>query len=242
MEHLFRDCEVAKRIWVCSELGIKTTGCTSISLTHWIINWMAYLEKMNDAEFHMVRFLATLWCLWGIRNRMLFKREPFHPTMFFNMWTQVVRTADMAIEKALKAKDVDIMNEQDSLENEFVRIRNSNPVHMIGVAHSCERVRVMVDAGWKSMCMAGIGWVALTGTGNRFYEFSKALVAESATQAEAIGVKEVLLWAKSSGYWHLEISSDCKRPPHSTLGLTSVPPSGTRAKSQKSPGETFMEV
>ncbi|XP_074265726.1 uncharacterized protein LOC141588171 [Silene latifolia] len=172
MEHLFRDCEMAKRLWMCSDLGIKKIGCTSISLANWIINWMAYLEKMNDAEF-------------------------------------LVKTADISIEKALKIKDVEPLNEQDPFENDFVRIRNSNPVHFIGVAHSCEQIRVMVDAGWKSTCIAGIGWVALTGTGNRFYEYGKAIVAESATQAEAIAVKDVLLWAMSSGYWHLEISSVC---------------------------------
>ncbi|XP_074266960.1 uncharacterized protein LOC141590255 [Silene latifolia] len=178
MEHLFRDCEVARRIWMCSELGIQTAVCPPIALAKWIINWLHYLEKMVDAESRLVRFLAMLWCLWCTRNRVTFKRESFHSIMFFNMWTQVVRTADQAIEKARKAHDLTVMNGQDLVEDGLGWIRDSNHIHMIG-------------------------------TGSRLYEFSKAIVAESAIQAEAIGVKEVLLWAKSSGFWHLEVSSDC---------------------------------
>ncbi|XP_074266318.1 uncharacterized protein LOC141588791 [Silene latifolia] len=67
----------------------------------------------------------------------------------------------------------------------------------------------MVDTGWKSFDRAGIGWVALTSNGNRFFEGRKAIKAESALQAEAIGIKEVLLWAKQYGVWHLEVSTDC---------------------------------
>ncbi|XP_074282703.1 uncharacterized protein LOC141607241 [Silene latifolia] len=117
--------------------------------------------------------------------------------------------AGLSIEKALKIKDVETLIEQEPFENDFVRIRNSNPVHLIGVPNSCEQIRVMVDAGWKSTCRAGIGWVTLSTTGSGFYEYGKAIVAESATQAEAIAIKDVILWAVSSGYWHLEISSDC---------------------------------
>ncbi|XP_074298523.1 uncharacterized protein LOC141629417 [Silene latifolia] len=157
----------------------------------------------------LVWFLATLWCLWCTRNRILFKEEPFHPIMFFNSWNLLVRTADQAMDWVTKAKDDSGINENDVGENGIVWIRDSNPFHVVGTPSSCERIRIMVDASWKSVRQAGIGWVALTDTGSIFFEASKVIVADSATQAEALGVKEVLLWAKSSGYWHLEVSSDC---------------------------------
>ncbi|XP_074298511.1 uncharacterized protein LOC141629398 [Silene latifolia] len=209
IEHIFRDCEVSRKIWMCSKLGIGTAVCPPIGLAKWIINWIRYLDKMVDAESRLVRFLATLWCLWCTRNRVIFKGESFHPIMFFNMWLQVVMTTDQAMEKTRKANDLSVMNEQNLVEDGLAWIQDSNPIDMIGVPHSCERIRVMVNAGWKSTRVAGIGWVALTGTRHRFYDFSKTIVAESALQAEVIVVKEVFLWAKSSGFWHLEVSSDC---------------------------------
>ncbi|XP_074278716.1 uncharacterized protein LOC141602312 [Silene latifolia] len=118
MEHLFRDCEVARRIWTCSELGIRTVVCSPIRLAKWIVNWIRYLDKMVDAESRL----------------------------------------------------------QDLVEDGPAWIRDSNLIHMIGVPHSCERIRIMVDVGWKSMDVAGIGWVALTGTRSKaFSTFSKAL-------------------------------------------------------------------
>ncbi|XP_074277234.1 uncharacterized protein LOC141600874 [Silene latifolia] len=209
MKHLFWDCEIAKRTWACSDLGIRDFVSPTIGLAKWVINWIRYLDKMVDAEFRLIRFLATLWCLWCSRNRVLFKGEPFYPMIFLNMLTQVVRTVDQTMGKTIKPGDTDTLNEQESQEKDLARIRDSSPIQMIGMSNSCEGIRVMVDARWKSVTVAGIGRVALTGSGNRFYTKSKAIKAESVLQAETIGIKEVLLWAKRSGFWHLEVSSDC---------------------------------
>ncbi|XP_074300700.1 uncharacterized protein LOC141631987 [Silene latifolia] len=67
----------------------------------------------------------------------------------------------------------------------------------------------MVDAGWKGQNNAGIGWTAKSGSGERLFWTSKRIRAESALQAEGLGVLSVILWARERGYRHLEISSDC---------------------------------
>ncbi|XP_074310520.1 uncharacterized protein LOC141646548 [Silene latifolia] len=67
----------------------------------------------------------------------------------------------------------------------------------------------MVDAGWKSLDKAGIGWVVFSEVGNILYEEKRCIRAESALQAEGIGLLEVLMWAVKQGFHHLEVSSDC---------------------------------
>ncbi|XP_074305581.1 uncharacterized protein LOC141640800 [Silene latifolia] len=214
MEHLFRDCEIAKRIWACSELGIRVDCHSTVGIAKWVINWINYLAKMDDAERRMVRFIATLWCLWSCRNRVLFGGEVFHPRSFFNIWSNVTLIADQARDEVMKRKrkgDTNDHNDEDVglLEGTLAWLRGSNPVLFVGGVTDCERVRIMVDAGWKSVDRAGFGWVALGSNGDRLFEGRKAIKAESAIQAEAIGIKEVLLWAKQRGFWHLEVSTDC---------------------------------
>ncbi|XP_074290455.1 uncharacterized protein LOC141617170 [Silene latifolia] len=50
MEHMFRDCEVAKRIWASTELGIRVLNEENLSLSKWIMNWIRYLDQLDDAK------------------------------------------------------------------------------------------------------------------------------------------------------------------------------------------------
>ncbi|XP_074288748.1 uncharacterized protein LOC141613904 [Silene latifolia] len=209
MEHLFRDCEVAKRVWACTELGIRDSHDQSMAIGKWIIHWINYLGKLEGGEARLVRFVATLWRIWILRNRIMFRGESFHPNLFLNLWAKEVRNADEAIIEIKREKE---KRNRDShgINEERVRwLRESKLFHTIGAMYNCDCIRVMVDAGWKARNKASIGWVAFTETGDRIYENSKAIKAESALQAEALGLREVIYWAKNNGIWHLEISSDC---------------------------------
>ncbi|XP_074287512.1 uncharacterized protein LOC141612600 [Silene latifolia] len=96
------------------------------------------------------------------------------------------------------------------MEDERMKwLRESKPVHVIESLRTCDCVRIMVDARWKAKENAGIRWVAFSAVGDMFFETSKAIKAESAMQAEALGIREVLFWALDQGLWHLEVSSGC---------------------------------
>ncbi|XP_074266099.1 uncharacterized protein LOC141588564 [Silene latifolia] len=88
-------------------------------------------------------------------------------------------------------------------------IRESNHVCLVGEIRHCDYVRVMVDAGWKGIDNVGVGWVALSGTGERWFYADRRIRVESPSQAEGLGVRMVLLWAREQGIRHLEISTDC---------------------------------
>ncbi|XP_074266442.1 uncharacterized protein LOC141589715 [Silene latifolia] len=51
--------------------------------------------------------------------------------------------------------------------------------------------------------------VALSGTGERCCYADRRIIAESPSQAEGLGVRMDLLWAREQGIRHLEISTDC---------------------------------
>ncbi|XP_074287514.1 uncharacterized protein LOC141612602 [Silene latifolia] len=67
----------------------------------------------------------------------------------------------------------------------------------------------MVDAGWRGIEKAGIGWEGVLGNGQRYCREVRKIRAESPLQAEGLGVLSVMLWAQEQGIRHLEISTDC---------------------------------
>ncbi|XP_074287915.1 uncharacterized protein LOC141613077 [Silene latifolia] len=209
MEHLFRDCEISKWLWACTELGIRASQTHRMDIRKWVMQWINYLEKLEEGTSRIIRFMATLWCIWCVRNRIVFKRESFHPFLFLNLWIQEVRKADEAMLVCNKDK-VKKTQEAEEMGDETGKwIRESKPFFAIGAHYNCECTRVMVDAGWKSKEKASVGWVAYTETGQLMVEKYKAIKAESALQAEALGLHEVVLWAKEEGRWHVEVSTDC---------------------------------
>ncbi|XP_074265403.1 uncharacterized protein LOC141587836 [Silene latifolia] len=73
LEHLFRDCHVASRLWMGSVLGIRVDNCAFINVKIWIMNWFLFLLKDKDNCYGVTSFLCTLWTIWKVRNINLFK-------------------------------------------------------------------------------------------------------------------------------------------------------------------------
>ncbi|XP_074305012.1 uncharacterized protein LOC141639940 [Silene latifolia] len=94
-------------------------------------------------------------------------------------------------------------------EEQLLWVRESKLVCVVGTISFCEHLRIMVDVGWKTMDNAGIGWVMYSDIGEVIFTARRSIRAESALQAEGLGIYEVLLWAVDRGFRHLEVSSDC---------------------------------
>ncbi|XP_074297769.1 uncharacterized protein LOC141628541 [Silene latifolia] len=222
IEHLFRDCLVSRRLWACSELGIHAELGSHLCITKWLIEWISYLGNLEGGDARVVRFLAMLWCLWSIRNKILFQGLTFHPLMFYNLWAQLVGTAD----QAMNASDKEVLNTMVSAGTSrtdcMMWIRESKPVCIVGEIRNCDYVRIMVDAGWRGIEKAGIGWEGILGNGQRCCSEVRKIRAESPLQAEGLGVLAVMLWAQEQGIRHLEISRDCISIVYQLAGIERV--------------------
>lgn len=70
IEHLFFQCELAKRLWRASHLGINF-DVGPILFGDWFKNWITEApskELVWDSIF-------ILWVIWCIRNEVLFRHD-----------------------------------------------------------------------------------------------------------------------------------------------------------------------
>ncbi|KAH9613032.1 hypothetical protein KSS87_008704 [Heliosperma pusillum] len=69
--HLFCDCEISKRIWAASTLGITTGYDTHVPIDIWIINWYRFFFSSKANQSTIISFSSILWSIWIIRMRVL---------------------------------------------------------------------------------------------------------------------------------------------------------------------------
>ncbi|XP_074306072.1 uncharacterized protein LOC141641300 [Silene latifolia] len=182
-EHLFRDCGLSSRIWAGSDLGIRVEGAWGVSISDWICNWIRFLSKRDEGTREVILFIATLWVIWSVRNKIKYQDQRQHQAV----------------------KEI----EEGTPQTEALAIRNGRPVCILGLPTSCAVVRVKVDASWNSNYEAAFGWIASDGTGRELERRQARIRAESALQAEALGIRDIVMWAQERRFLHLDISSDC---------------------------------
>ncbi|XP_074272231.1 uncharacterized protein LOC141595809 [Silene latifolia] len=152
--------------------------------------------------------LSTGSHIWVVRNRVVFQKATFHPQLFYGIWRSTVDIVVKAWEEGEKVRGADRVVGGD-LNCSPIEPRDGHPFYVVGAAFSCASVKVMVDAGWKSVKEAAIGWVATADDGTILFSRSIKIKAQSALQAEALGLKDVLIWARDQGIRHLDVSTDC---------------------------------
>ncbi|XP_074287994.1 uncharacterized protein LOC141613155 [Silene latifolia] len=212
IDHLFRDCTFVSRIWASSPLGISTSHLPNTLVGDWIINWICYLSRLKGSKSRIILFLAVVVGIWNCRNGVIFRGVKANPYSFFIFYNYLVSLVFKALKEDDDRKEDKTMGScqiEQELENDLVMIKEGRPVYGVGNFGSCTMTRVKVDASWDKSGKAGIGWIAVQEGGGRCFEGSLKCRAESLIQAETLGVKEVILWARGCGILHLEISSDC---------------------------------
>ncbi|XP_074300483.1 uncharacterized protein LOC141631754 [Silene latifolia] len=212
LEHLFRDCGLSCRIWASSDLGIRVEGARDIPISDWITDWILYLRKREEGIHQVIQFVAIVWCLWTMRNMLKFQDLTLNPNVVMNLIFKVVREKVHILCKSLDSPqlrisgctDGEILTRQESMD-----IRNGHPVCVVGNPAGCDVTRVKVDASWNQTMEAAVGWIAYDELGQELGRRQVHLRAESSLQAEALGVRDVVEWAKARHILHLDISSDC---------------------------------
>ncbi|XP_074278453.1 uncharacterized protein LOC141602043 [Silene latifolia] len=211
-EHLFHDCGFSSRIWAGSDLGIRVEGAEGVSISDWICNWIRYLAKKEEGIYQVISFVATLWALWTTRNRIRFQDQDVNSHIITNMIYRAIRERVNILRKSLDKKmgqGSRRSDEEGTLQEESLTIRDGHPVCILGMPNGCAVIRVKVDASWNRNFEAAFGWIAYDDMGSELGRRQVRTRAESALQAEAMGVRDIVLWAQEWRHLHLDISSDC---------------------------------
>ncbi|XP_074290915.1 uncharacterized protein LOC141617643 [Silene latifolia] len=167
-EHLFRDCGFSSRIWAGSFLGIRVKGARGTPMSDWIYDWIHYLRKREEGMCQVIHFVAVLWGLWTLRNRIKFQDQVVHSHLITNVFYNVVgeRAQILCKNQASKQARNDMrIEEEGPSQRELTTIRNGNLVHILGKSAGCAVIRVKVDANWVRTFDAAFGWVAYDDTG-----------------------------------------------------------------------------
>ncbi|XP_074289518.1 uncharacterized protein LOC141614674 [Silene latifolia] len=198
LEHLFRDCSISARIWAGSELGIRGESATRIKIGDWIISWIRFLLKLEGGEKRILKFMAILWGIWLLRNNIIFKEmtvDPLSLFRFLSMNIEVSLNGFQQEEERRKERQSTHGLGCNALESDLGALREGHPFFVIGKPGQCRGTRLKVDASWKKNLDAACGWVVYDSSGMEIVRGYSKLKAESALQAEAVGVREVLIWA-----------------------------------------------
>lgn len=69
IEHLFLNCDFARRVWRASHLGFDFSKGNPVGFVNWFDSW---IKKAPDKE--LIRdSIFVLWSIWCARNDVLFK-------------------------------------------------------------------------------------------------------------------------------------------------------------------------
>ncbi|XP_074301169.1 uncharacterized protein LOC141632523 [Silene latifolia] len=167
-EHLFRDCGLSGRIWAGSILGIRVEGAGGIPISNWICDWIHYLRKKEEGMNQVIHFVATLWGLWTMRNKIKFQDQAVNSHVITNMVYNVIgeKVDILCNSMNLRQNRSDLRCEEEgSLQREVFDICNGHPVCVVGKPSGCTIVRVKVDASWNQTFEAAFGWIAYDDTG-----------------------------------------------------------------------------
>ncbi|XP_074318124.1 uncharacterized protein LOC141654916 [Silene latifolia] len=229
IDHFFRDCVLVKRLWACSPLGISTNFTECICLRNWVINWILFFDSKENSSSSIILFLSMVWSIWRIRNEVIFSGKTFSVDYFYNLQACVAKATLEAEEFATSKASHLGQTSLDPFDTIRSDIRNHFPFFMVGEKGTCKSFRAKVDASWVDSCQASLGWVVYSPEGVRYCTFARSFAAESATQAEAMGIRDLLTWALCHNILHLDIFFDClqlilqlagvESPHHLTKGL-----------------------
>ncbi|XP_074266596.1 uncharacterized protein LOC141589873 [Silene latifolia] len=170
-----------------------------------ILVWRILTDSLSvGAEFVKRNLIIGSVCPWCGEDGKSFSPEYFFA--FLSNSTNVALEAESRLASAVSALGAVFYDPLGTLRNE---ISNHFPFFLVGEKGTYAPFRVKVDASWVSSFHASAGWIVYAPNGECYGTFAISFDAESALQAEAIGIREALRWAARSNLLHLDLSSDC---------------------------------
>ncbi|KAF7810642.1 ribonuclease H [Senna tora] len=75
-EHIFKDCQFAKRVWFASRLNLRSDDINALSMSDWISQKISNLSKTSSPQHKeiVMLLLSICWSLYTQRNHLLFQQ------------------------------------------------------------------------------------------------------------------------------------------------------------------------
>ncbi|XP_021845165.2 putative ribonuclease H protein At1g65750 [Spinacia oleracea] len=76
IQHIFRFCDCAKRVWRYGSLAIHSEINENLSFIDWVLYFIRLFQCQDGKNsVRVIYFIATLWGLWLSRNNRIFRNE-----------------------------------------------------------------------------------------------------------------------------------------------------------------------
>ncbi|KAK9674134.1 hypothetical protein RND81_12G213100 [Saponaria officinalis] len=132
IEHFFRDCDISKKIWAGSHLGIRGDIGRECSGKIWVINWLTFLVGKDSSQWCTLSFITSIWSIWCTRNDCLFQGMEVCFVKMMNHYNHVLDTAWKAWQCISTRLPAVCM-----WENSMDGVKMYEPVRFVGVNSSC---------------------------------------------------------------------------------------------------------
>ncbi|XP_074266621.1 uncharacterized protein LOC141589899 [Silene latifolia] len=210
LDHLFRDCYFAQRLWAGSYIGIRTENCSFVNVKTWMINWLLFLLKMDDNKVEVISFLATLWTIWRVRNNNCFRDSRINlvgAMMLYESQFNVATAAYQKIEEEIPPGTA-FLGASDEHDDYNQQLKAGTTIWVLGSMSSCDMATIYVDGSWEMSRKAGYGWTCSNSNGNITTHWISGY-AQCPEQAEGKAIIEAMKWALANNLLHISVHSDC---------------------------------
>ncbi|KAL2903953.1 hypothetical protein RDABS01_002663 [Bienertia sinuspersici] len=202
--HLFLYCEVSKRIWSGSSLGLNIPESPRLEISTWFKNFFNYLtEEGSNPNPGWALLIANLWAIWTHRNNVIFREAAVNPY-------GVMEVAKVEMERwyygfGSKGPEDRMQGIEEGRGPCTIHWEHGSPQH-------CENY-LQIDGAWKNRENIGIraacGWVFIRENHTKRTGSSK-IFALSPLQAEAHSLQMGITVAKAE-VDVLQVSTDSER-------------------------------
>ncbi|XP_074283423.1 uncharacterized protein LOC141607973 [Silene latifolia] len=210
LDHLFRDCNFAQRLWAGSYIGIRAENCSFVSIKTWMINWLYFLLKMDDNKVGVISFLATLWTIWRVRNNNCFRESRINLVGAMMLYESQFNVATAAYQKTEEEipPGTAFLGAFDEHDDYIQQLKAGTTIWVVGTMSSCDMATIHVDGSWEMSRKAGYGWSCSNSNGNITTHWISGY-AQCPEQAEGKAILEAMKWALANNLLHISVHSDC---------------------------------
>ncbi|XP_058756012.1 uncharacterized protein LOC131629231 [Vicia villosa] len=183
-QHIFLDCEFAKRVCFASPLGIRLQPCEDV------LDWLELILRSNNTFEIQIQFTA-LWKIWQARNMLIFQNKRIDLMVIAgDIYDRVAEYNNVFPQAQVRSKREDV--------------RLDATVH-------AETINIATDAGCFEEGISAMGCVIKKGGENILVAAcKKEFIQVSVSMAEALALRWAMKMAKELSLDNIVFFSDAQ--------------------------------